>query len=136
MTLPSRPAEPPTHAPTPRDAAPRDAADAAAALRVHATLRGSGRAYDGERLLAAVDYRLNVVDEARGAASPADGAPESSAERPNVYGLLRSLEPAALAEYVGTRLALALDDGRRLDFAVAKVLWPGTFLIQSLGDLR
>lgn len=100
-------------------------------LRVHATFVGRGAAYDGERMLAEVEYSLKDIAEVP---TPLGGAP-TAGER-NLYGLVRSPGVDVLGGYVGVRLVLQLQDGRLLPFMVVKVLRVDVFLIQGLVDPR
>jgi hypothetical protein len=50
----------------------------------------------------------------------------------NFFGVVRPREPGLLADYVGQRLILQLEDGRRLPFTVSKVMGPHRFLVQGL----
>lgn len=108
-----------------------------AALRVHAALTGSGQAYDGERLVAHVEYKLKDVEEVLG---PTDqGTPDARpAVMParTVYGFLRSTDVRTLERHTGARLALRLEDGRTLDVAVVKQLDKRSVLFRALGQLR
>ena len=108
-----------------------------AALRFHETLAGRGKAYDGARLLAEVDYLIKDVEETYGTAPVGRGeAAEAGAGQRNIYGLVRSPGAEVLGGYVGARLTLQLEDGRRLHFTVAKVMGTDAFLIQGLGRLH
>lgn len=99
---------------------------------VHEKLEGWGEVYDGDRHLASADYTLKDVEETTDAA-PLRGVASVMAERQrNVYGVVRPRDPGALEDYVGRRLSLRLEDGRRLPFTVSKVMGPHRYLIQGL----
>ncbi len=106
----------------------------ASELRVHEALRGSGRVSVGERVLAEVDYKLKDVEEVQ---RPGPGVrgyfPGGEAGVRTVYGVVTTREARALDAYVGTPLVLRLDDGRLLDFTVAKAMEPRMYLVQGLG---
>lgn len=116
-----------------------DAAKAAATvpLRFHDELAGLGQVYDGEQLLADVEYRLFEVEEVNGSASAtepsADGPATASVvgER-NVYGIVKWPRAEALDTYMGARLILRLQDRRVIEFAIAKVLPANSVLVQQL----
>jgi hypothetical protein len=113
-------------------AAREAAARAAPAFVVHEKLDGWGEVYDGDRLLAAADYSLKDVEETTEAA-PLRGSASVMAERQrNVFGVVRPREAGALADCVGRRLTLRLQDGRRLPFTVSKVMGPHRYLVQGL----
>ena len=105
---------------------------AGSAFVVHEKLEGWGDVYDGERHLAATDYSLKDVEETIDAA-PLRGAASVMAERQrNVFGVVRPAQAAVLADYVGRRLTLRLEDGRRIAFTVSKVMGPHRYLVQGL----
>jgi hypothetical protein len=102
------------------------------AFVVHEKLEGWGEVSDGTRRVAAADYSLKDVEETSNAA-PLRGATSVMAERQrNMFGVVRPREAGALADYVGRRLVLVLEDGRRLPFTVSKVLGPHRYLVQGL----
>jgi hypothetical protein len=99
---------------------------------VHEKLEGWGEVYDGDRHLASADYTLKDVEETVDAA-PLRGTGSVLTERlRNVFGVVRPREAGVLSDFVGRRLSLRLDDGRRLPFTVSKVLGPHRYLIQGL----
>jgi hypothetical protein len=106
------------------------------ALVVHEKSKGAGEVYDGEQLLAEVDYSLKDVEELHGGVSQPPGASGLRAGLRNVYGVVAASEPNTLAGYVGGRLTLRLDDGRQLDFTISKVMGSRRFLIQGLERFR
>ena len=99
-------------------------------LHILATFHGPGRVFDGDRLLADVEYSLKAVQGGR----ERDPGPDSVEGR-SIFGLVRSTESTLLDGSVGARLDLELHDGRTLSFCVVKVLAPRVFLIQGLTDL-
>jgi hypothetical protein len=105
-------------------------------LRVYDTLAGRGAVYDGERLLVDVDYSLRDVAEMLRTAAVHGGTSEAIPGERTIYGMLRALEASVLDESVGSPLALRLEDGRRLEFTVVKVMWRDAFLIQGLDGIR
>ena len=105
-------------------------------LRFHRTLKGQGRVYDGERVLVEVDYLLKEVEEASTRVPFGGETPEAVEGRRGVYGVAKTPGSVVLGGYVGTRLTLELQDGRRLDVTVAKVMEVGAFLIQGLSSFR
>jgi hypothetical protein len=118
---------------TPMAADARDtAARSGPAFVVHEKLDGWGEVYDGDRLLAAADYSIKDVEETTDAA-PLRGSASVMAERQrNMFGVVRMRESGVLAAYVGRRLVLRLEDGRRLPFTVSKVMGSHRYLIQGL----
>ena len=95
-------------------------------------LEGWGAVYVDDDLLGASEYSLKDVQETSNAA-PLRGAASVMAERQrNMFGVVRPREPGLLADYVGRRLTLQLEDGRRLPFTVSKVMGPHRFLVQGL----
>ena len=106
-------------------------------IRVHETLRGPGRVFDGGRLLAEVTYALHEVEEVLDAAG-AGGAGQE--RRPlagrHIYGRLLAEAPGLFDTHVGGPLTLRLADDRRLMFTVAKVLNPRDILVQGLAALQ
>ena len=107
-----------------------------AVLRVHDELDGQGDVYDGERLLARVDYSLKDVSEITYTPAIGDANAEAVFGERTIYGVLRSPKSPQLSDFVGARLALQLEGGRLLQFTVSKVMLVDTFLVQSLGDVR
>lgn len=115
-----------------RESARDSAAHAAPAFVVHEKLEGWGEVYEEDRHLASADYSLKDVEETI-AAAPLRGSASVMAERQrNMFGVVRPREAGALADYVGRRLTLRLEDGRRLPFTVSKVMGPHRYLIQGL----
>jgi len=114
-----------------------DTRDPAETLRIYETLEGRGKAYDGERLLAEVDYVLKDVEEVEYtmASREGDGSEARVGER-NLYGIVKSPQAGVLGGYVGTSLILQLEDGRLFPFTVAKAIHIHAFLIQGLGGIR
>jgi hypothetical protein len=109
-----------------------------AALHVHERFDGRGAAYNGDRLLAEVDYSLKDVQEELDTIVQLGDSPVRRSGQRNIYGALR-VNPAdadALAAFVGLPLMLRLEDGRHLPFTVAKVMRMNRFLIQALGDVH
>jgi hypothetical protein len=103
-------------------------------IRVHQTFVGHGHVVEGQRPLTDVTYTLKSVDEiCRDGGGVGGDAPPASIEVPHVFGLVRTVRPGVLVEHVGARLTLRLEDERALDFTVAKVLAPTSYLIQGLG---
>ncbi|GJG89285.1 hypothetical protein tb265_44660 [Gemmatimonadetes bacterium T265] len=115
--------------------------DPADFLRFFETLTGRGDVYAGGRRLAGVDYLLKDVEEVvyKYASGGGSGSEAVAGER-TIYGMIRSPEAEAVGRHVGEALTLRLQDGRALDFAVAKALLVEqrvhTFLIQGFGGLR
>jgi hypothetical protein len=108
------------------------AAHAGPAFVVHEKLEGWGEVYEGERHLSAADYSLKDVEETTDAA-PLRGVASVMAERQrNLFGVLRPPQAGVLSDYVGRRLTLQLQDGRRLPFTVSKVMGPHRYLVQGL----
>ena len=109
-------------------------------FRIHQSFVGSGTVHDGARALGAVTYSLRDVEELHRydvPAAPGGAAvPNAFVGERNVYGTLATPVPDLLAGYVGARLALTLEDGRSLDFTVAKVMAPQLVLVNALGALR
>jgi hypothetical protein len=105
-------------------------------LRIHAKIEGHGEAYDDDRLLGHVDYKLKDVEETNGATYLGGDARELAAGLRNIYGIVAPSQAGLLAGYVGAPLILHLQDGRRLPFTVAKVLDMHRFLVQALGGFR
>jgi len=105
-------------------------------LRVYEAVEGSGQAYDGDRFIANVDYAIKDVAEMvpfpRAEGHPTGYMPGAR----NIFGLLRSPQAETLARYVGARLHLCLEDGRRLDFTVVRNLTANSCLVQGLADFR
>ena len=112
-------------------------------LQVHEPIAGRGEAYDGERAFAVVDYRMKEIQEPyKPSAVPTPAGVGAPGER-SVYSVTRSLQAAQtgiLRDYMGARLTMRLDDGRRLDFTVAKVVGKvvgiDMFLLQGLGGFQ
>jgi hypothetical protein len=102
-------------------------------LRVVRKLTGRGDVFDGERVVADVDYALRDVEE-HGAdhAPPTVDVTGSPAGRRNVYGLVACPDPGALAGYLGSPVVLHLEDGTRLHITISKVLGPYRYLVQAL----
>lgn len=115
--------------------------DPADFLRFFETLAGRGDVYAGGRRLAGVDYLLKDVEEVVYKDAPGGGSGRDavSGER-TIYGFIKSPEAEAVGPYLGETLTLRLQDGRALDFAVAKsfLVQEGIhrFLIQGFGGLR
>jgi hypothetical protein len=109
----------------------------ASELLVHEALRGRGRVSAGGRVLTEVDYRLKDVEEVQ---RPSPGVPgyfpHGEAGVRAVYGAVTTPKARALDAYVGTRLVLALEGGRTLDFTVTKVMEPRIYLVQGLGGFQ
>jgi hypothetical protein len=104
---------------------------------VYCQIEGSGHAYDGDALIAPVVYALNDVALAPSASVVEDGtSPAGDDGERNLYGLLRFAQADILTPYIGARLTLQLQDGRRLPFTVAKRLTETSSLIQGLGSLQ
>jgi len=105
-------------------------------LKVLGSFNGAGQVYEGERFVADVNYSIKEVEEVV-VAEPSGGAPsEGVAGQRNICGVVRSPLAEVLAHYSGARLTLHLQDGRVLDFTVAKKLdgnWGNACLIQGLG---
>lgn len=118
----------------PRAPADGPTAPAVAPLRVHATFEGRGRAYDGAQLVAEVEYLLRDVEEAHRVAAFRGETAETIPGQRGVYGILKSPVARVLANFVGARLELVLDDGRHLPFTVVKVTTAHIYLIQGLGE--
>ena len=118
---------------TPGASNARDAdSHASPAFVVHEKLEGWGDVYDEEQHLAATDYSLKDVEETTDAA-PLRGTASVMAERQrNIFGVIRPPQAAVLADYVGKRLTLRLENGRRIPFTVSKVMGPNRYLIQGL----
>ena len=105
-------------------------------LQVHETITGRGEAYDGERLLAVVDYSMKEIQEPYApSVVPAPEGVGAPGER-NIYGVIKSPQAGIFRDYIGARLAMRLDDGRRLDFTVVKVVGIDMFLLQGLGGFQ
>jgi hypothetical protein len=117
----------------PAAAAAREAAShAGPAFVVHEKFEGWGEVYAGERLLGPADYSLKDVEETTDAA-PLRGAASVMAERQrNLFGVVRPPAAGMLADHVGKRLILRLEDGQRLPFTVSKVMGPHRYLVQGL----
>jgi hypothetical protein len=109
----------------------------ASELLVREALRGRGRVSAGERVLTEVDYRLKDVEEVQ---RPSPGVPGyfplGEAGVRAVYGAVTTPKAGALDAYVGTRLVLALEGGRTLDFTVPKVMEPRIYLVRGLGGFQ
>ena len=118
---------------TPAAAAAREAAARAGPpFVVLEKLEGWGEVYDGDGLLGAAEYSLKDVQETTNAA-PLRGEASVMAERQrNVFGVVRPRQAGLLADYVGRRLTLQLEDERRLSFTVSKVMGPHRYLVQGL----
>jgi hypothetical protein len=118
---------------TPAATAAREAAaHAGPAFVVHEKFEGWGEVYEGARHLGATDYSLKDVEETTDAA-PLRGSASVMAERQrNVFGVIRPPQAGVFADYVGKRLTLQLQDGRRLPFTVSKVMGPHRYLVQGL----
>lgn len=107
------------------------------ALLVHEKVEGAGKVHDGERLLTEVDYSLKDVEELHATSDGiAHDTPTMSVGVRNIYGILVATREDELAASVGARRTLRLQDGRRLEFAVAKVLGGHRFLILGLDVFR
>jgi hypothetical protein len=109
-----------------------------ATLHVRERFEGHGRVYDGDRLLSEVDYSLKDVEEELDTLPMGSDTPVPVMGKRNIFGYVR-VPPSweeVLVPYVGSRLMLRLEDGRRLPFTVAKVMRMNRFLIQALGEFR
>jgi hypothetical protein len=122
----------PPDAPSWRD----PALEATERLLLHERLEGLGEVFDGERLIADVEYALKDVEEPHGRSSHPEDAPPATRPQRNIYGVVKPRAANALTPYVGERLTLRLQDGRRLPFTVAKVMGTFRYLLQGLGDFR
>jgi hypothetical protein len=117
---------------TPAADAAREEARAGPPFVVLEKLEGWGDVYEGDGLLGATEYSLKDVQETTNAA-PLRGEASVVAERQrNVFGVVRPRQAGLLADYVGRRLTLRLEDGRRLPFTVSKVMGPHRYLVQGL----
>lgn len=87
---------------------------------------GRGRVTDGDADLGEVTYALKEIEEV---ADFARGGEQDARvlETRTLAGLLTSPQLETFAPYVGQRLTLTLDDGRRFDFAIARM--SDTFLL-------
>ncbi len=104
-------------------------------LRVFGSFNGTGKVYKGEQFVADVNYSIKEVEEVL-ITKPSEGAPsEEVPGQRNICGVVRSPLVELLALYLGARLTLHFQDGRVLDFTVAKKLdgnWGNACLVQGL----
>jgi hypothetical protein len=121
---------------SPAQPAEQPAAQPTAGLVVRGRLEGRGEVYDDDRLLADVDYKLKDVEEVRRVGSAGREHAGDPVGLRNIYGTLIVVEAGMLADLVGRRLRLQLEDGRWLPFTVSKVLGPHRRLIQGLDAAR
>lgn len=102
-------------------------------LIVHASYRGTGRAYEGEQFVAEVDYLLKEVEESLDAVPPITRPAGGSAGARTIYGFIKSPSAESLYNrYLGKVLTLHCEDGRALDFSITQKPEVNACLVNAL----
>jgi hypothetical protein len=99
-------------------------------LHIHETLHGYGDAFYGDQRIA-VRYVLKDVEENK---QMLDSINSNALPARAVYGLLYTTQALALGALIGSTLALQLESGKILQFAVVKDLGHNSVLVQGLNN--